>query len=78
MAVINNYPGWLSNIIRKNRCGITILPNDPEAFAMALIELADHPEKVRDMGRNGSRLAKSEYNRAILTERLVEILEKTH
>ena len=36
LPVINNYPGWLAEMI-KNNCGFIVKPNDPSMTAEALI-----------------------------------------
>ena len=37
LPVVNNYPGWVVELIREHELGIPIPPRDPEAFAEALI-----------------------------------------
>ncbi len=49
VPVLNNYPGWLAEIICANEIGYTIPPNDATAFAAALEiarkEIEDLPQK---------------------------------
>lgn len=75
LPVINNYPGWLAEIITRNQCGIAVPPNDPEAFADSLIKLKDNPSLREKMGKNALRLARNEFDHNILGERFVDILE---
>jgi len=77
-SVLNNYPGWLKDIITQNQCGVAVPPEDPEAFANALIELADHPEKRKEMGINARKLAISQFVRQDLADSLVSFLEKIY
>ena len=51
LPVLNNYPGWLAEMIKEHQCGIAVPPGDPVAFADALIHLADSPGLRRFMGR---------------------------
>ena len=44
LAVINNYPGWLAGMITEHDCGVAVPPEDPAAFAAALMRLADDRE----------------------------------
>ena len=74
LPVLNNYPGWLKEIITQNQCGVVVTPEDPEAFAIALIELADNPEKRKEMGNNARKLAMSQFARQDLADRLVSFL----
>lgn len=75
LPVVNNYPGWLADMIRQNECGIAVAPDNPAAFANALIELADHPERRKIMGRNARELAEREFNREYLGNQWVDLLE---
>jgi len=75
LPVLNNYPGWLKEIITQNQCGVAVPPGDPEAFAAALIKLADNPGKRKLMGENGRKLAEKQFPRGILAEQLVLFLE---
>ncbi|MDL1964567.1 MAG: glycosyltransferase, partial [Deltaproteobacteria bacterium] len=76
LPILNNYHGWLKEIITQNQCGVAVLPENPEAFANALIELADHPEKRKEMGINARKLAISQFARQDLSDSLVSFLEK--
>ena len=75
LPVINNYPGWLAEIITQNQCGIAIPPENPEAFADSLIKLKDNPNLREKMGKNGRQLAENEFDRNRLGERFVDVLE---
>jgi glycosyltransferase involved in cell wall biosynthesis len=75
LPVVNNYPGWLADMIGQHECGIAVPPENPAAFAEALIRLADDPDLRRRMGRNARRLAETEFNRLDLANRLVDFLE---
>ena len=75
LPVLNNYPGWLAGLITENECGIAVSPEDPDAFADALISLADNPDMRQRMGRNGRKLAEKKFARKMLADRLVSFLE---
>lgn len=72
LPVLNNYPGWLADIIGKHECGFLIAPDDPIAFADALENAADNREKLRQMGWNARSLAESEFNRLNLGDQWVD------
>lgn len=76
LAVLNNYPGWLAGMIKKNECGKAVPPKDAHAFAKALIEMADNPDTVKKMGRNSRALAEREFNRAKLADEFSGFLEE--
>ena len=76
LPVVNNYPGWLADLIKANECGVVVPPRDPAAFAAALIHLADHPEERQRMGQNARRLAERQFARDIQARRWVAFLDK--
>jgi glycosyltransferase involved in cell wall biosynthesis len=45
LPVLNNYPGWISELITQYNCGITVSPDNPEVFADSLMKL--EKEKYR-------------------------------
>jgi glycosyltransferase involved in cell wall biosynthesis len=76
LPVLNNYPGWLAGMIEAHKCGIAVAPENPVAFAEALMAMANDRELTRQMGRNGRNLAEKDFNRVDLGNRLVNYLEK--
>ncbi|MFC5461620.1 glycosyltransferase family 4 protein [Massilia niabensis] len=77
LPVLNNYPGWLAGMIDENRCGFSVPPDDPGAFADALERAADDRAALRPMGERGRALAEREFSRALLADRWVDTLEQT-
>lgn len=75
LPVLNNYPGWLAELIRDSGCGYAVPPEDPVAFADALEHAADHRDALPAMGAAGRALAQRDYNRDMLAERFVGWLE---
>lgn len=71
LPVLNNYPGWLAELIAANRCGLTVPPNDPVAFAGALEYAADRRDELAAMGRRAMQLAESDFSRAKLADQWV-------
>ena len=39
LPVLINYPGWISNLITENKCGIYTPPENPKIFMKNLIKL---------------------------------------
>jgi glycosyltransferase involved in cell wall biosynthesis len=75
LPVLTNYPGWLAEMIRVHGCGFSVPPENPTAFANALEQAAADRVALKAMGRRGRALAKSDFDRALLAERWVQILE---
>lgn len=75
LPVLNNYPGWLADLITKHQCGFAVPPNDAGAFADALERAADNRPALQAMGQRAHTLATSEFDRRILADRWVDWLE---
>ena len=75
LPVLNNYPGWLADMITENKCGVVVPPENPEAFADALEYMADHHEEVAEMGKNARMLAEHRFDRRRLADEFVDWIE---
>lgn len=71
MPVLNNYPGWVADMIRQNGCGIAIPPDNPVAFADALEDLASRRSDLPAMGQRGRELALRKFDRNLLANRWI-------
>jgi glycosyltransferase involved in cell wall biosynthesis len=71
LPVLNNYPGWLAEMIAQHDCGFVVPPDDAEAFADALETAAHDRKALQVMGTNGAALAKSQFARDDLAGRWV-------
>lgn len=71
LPVLNNYPGWLAELIEANRCGFAVPPDDPKAFARALVAAATDRSALREMGENAQALATREFARQKLASEWV-------
>lgn len=69
LPVLNNYPGWLAELITKEQCGFAVPPENPKAFADALEQAADQREQLNQMGKNGQEVAKEQFNRSALSQK---------
>lgn len=76
LPVLNNYPGWLAELITHNKCGMAVPPESPGAFADALEQLANNSDQTREMGKNSRLLAEQEFDRRNLSEQFVRCLEE--
>ncbi|MES2697361.1 MAG: glycosyltransferase family 4 protein [Verrucomicrobiota bacterium] len=76
IPIVNNYPGWLAQLIQTNACGVAVPPSSPEKLAEGLIALADRGREGRkQMGTNARALAEREFSREILAARFVACIE---
>jgi glycosyltransferase involved in cell wall biosynthesis len=75
LPVLNNYPGWIADMLHQHNCGVPVPPQNPQAFADALCKLADDPNLRREYGQNARRLAELEFSREKLATEFVDFLE---
>jgi glycosyltransferase involved in cell wall biosynthesis len=71
LPVLNNYPGWLAELIREHDVGFAIAPDSPESFADALEEAANDRTKLARIGAQASALAHGALNRERLARQWV-------
>lgn len=76
LPVLNNYPGWLAELIQAHRCGMVVEPDNPAAFADGVLALRDDPDERRAMGRRARQLAQSHFSRDDLADRFLATLEE--
>lgn len=72
LPVLNNYPGWLAEMIEEKQCGFAVAPADPVAFADALERAANERDSLPAMGQRAKDLAQSRFNRNILSVQWVD------
>ena len=77
LPVVNNYPGWLADLINEHQLGRSVPPRNPAAFAEALIELAGNPDQLASMCANARDLAELQFSRDLLAEKWCKVLERT-
>ena len=75
LPVLNNYPGWLAELITQERCGYVVPPRDPESFADALERAADNRAELEEM-RAGSRRLAAKFDRNVLFKDFVDVIER--
>lgn len=71
IPVLNNYPGWVADMIHQYRCGVAIPPDNAVAFADTLEDLASRRADLQAMGQRGRELALREFDRDLLADRWV-------
>lgn len=78
LPVLNNYPGWLAGMIEENQCGAAVPPDDPGAFADAVLSLRERRSELPEMGRRARALAERDFSRDKLGQQFVNGLEAVH
>ena len=78
LPVLNNYPGWLADLISENDCGFVVEPDNPIAFADQLEKAADDRTALKAKGINAQGLAKKSFCRALLADDWIHVLEDVY
>jgi len=65
-----------ARFIQEHQVGIVVPPEDPEALAKALIWMRQHPDRTRELGRNGRHMAQTEFNRSLVLAKFGSYLEQ--
>jgi glycosyltransferase involved in cell wall biosynthesis len=76
VPVIQTTEGWIKDLVQSHNCGINVIPDNPEAFANAIISLADDKGLAEKLGANAKGLALTEFNRDVLAERYLTAIAK--
>jgi glycosyltransferase involved in cell wall biosynthesis len=66
----------LARVVEDAGAGVVVPPEDPDAMASALADLAAAPERRRRLGANGRRAVEATYNWERDGQRLVETYER--
>jgi len=75
LPVLNNYPGWLAEMITQHQCGFAVPPDNPAAFADALEQAAADRPALKEMRQRSLTLAQKEFDRNLLSDRWVNWVE---
>lgn len=75
LPVLNNYPGWLADMISEHGLGQVVQPDDPAALADAVLWLREQRGELAEMGRRGRALAEQRFSRDRLAGEFVAGLE---
>jgi glycosyltransferase involved in cell wall biosynthesis len=75
VPVIQTTNGWMKVFVEEHEVGFTVDPNDAQALADKLIALADNPDQLVKMGLNAAKIAKQEFDKTILAEKMLRAIE---
>lgn len=75
--VICSVGGWSNELVKNAKCGISVEPDDAEAFAEAILTLSKTPEEqCSKMGQNGREYVIKHFSRPELVNKLIKIISK--
>lgn len=76
LPIVMSRSAYNSAIMEKYQFGICVDPTDVEQIAHAIRYLLDHPEEARQMGENGRRAVKEEFNWGAEEKKLLALYEE--
>ncbi len=74
--IIVNSSGWTKDLVEKYSCGFYVKPNHPLELVNKLKELKNNPDTVKSMSQNGRLLAETVYDKSILCNDFLKIINK--
>jgi glycosyltransferase involved in cell wall biosynthesis len=69
-------PGWLSELVEKNECGIAVEPDNPQDFVEKVVYMKNNPELLKVWGKNARALAELDFDRDKLALKLDQVLRE--
>lgn len=76
LPVLNNYPGWLADMIQENRLGFVTEPGNAVALAEGIEQVVDNEDLKKEFGRNARAFAEREFSRNDLGDRFEAFLSE--
>lgn len=72
LPVVSTTVNALPEVVRDHQTGLAVSAGNPLAIAKAVMWLARNPDKAREMGSNGARLAREMFDPALNSQRLAD------
>lgn len=78
VPVVQNTQGWMKDFLTQHKVGYTLDPNNPKELALKLIEMHDNPIETERMGANALNVAKKNFDKKYLADKMLKILTRVH
>jgi glycosyltransferase involved in cell wall biosynthesis len=75
LPIVSSLQGVVQNVIDQHDCGVTYANNDVQGLAAILGNLANTPDRVRDMSRNAHHLYQRQFNADVVYGGMADYLE---
>ena len=76
--ILLNYSGWKRKLIEENKCGYGCQLCDTDEYIEKLLHLYENRDQVPKMGQNARNLAETEFDRDLISNRILSLIEKVH
>ncbi|UCF07254.1 MAG: glycosyltransferase family 4 protein [Thermoplasmata archaeon] len=70
--IVSDFPNMRKIVVEEARCGYAVEPMDIEGITGIIKDLSTHPEKAKEMGKNGRRMFEKEYCWDMQKKKLVD------
>ncbi|MDD5428465.1 MAG: glycosyltransferase family 4 protein [Candidatus Omnitrophica bacterium] len=70
LPVIQVTQGWIKDMMKRENCGITVPPDDPEAMAGAITEVIGNTELRNTLKENSRRAAREIFDQGMLADKM--------
>lgn len=75
LPVILSHSAYNDRMVEKYGFGICATPDDPDDIARAIKYILDHPDEAKQMGANGRKAIKEEFNWSVEEKKLLSLYE---
>lgn len=72
--ILLNYSGWQRELIESHECGYGCKRHDLQEYVNRINSLFGRKEQLKRMGQNARRLAENEFDRQMLSDKLLAVL----
>jgi len=77
-AIVLGVRGESRAILERSGAGVAVTPEDANELARAILRMADEPQQCRAMGLAGRQFVETHYNRDVLAQRMLGVLEQVN
>jgi glycosyltransferase involved in cell wall biosynthesis len=74
--IIVNSAGWTKELVEKNECGYFTDPTNPQDLIDKILYLKENLTILNKMGMNSRKLAESKYDKSILVNEFISIVDR--
>lgn len=74
--IIVNSAGWTKTMVEEQNCGYFVDPENPNELVEKIQDLMNNKELLESMGRNSRLLAENKYDKKILSEKFVNVVNQ--
>jgi glycosyltransferase involved in cell wall biosynthesis len=74
VPIIQNTTGWIAELVRNEKCGINVEPNNLNLVVDAYLEILSNSDYLKSLGENARKLAETRFNRDYLAKTYLDAM----